>query len=235
MRDSRGPVNSERRIVLVVDDETLVRDTVARALRNPGYSVVCVPCVEQSVARLKGSVPAAIVLDLDLGFATSGVAAAALCQRLYPKSPIVVYTGTGTHQDALKCGHVDVVGWVLKGRPLEELEFAVGQAILNARPPNRSSRPPRRGAKINLELHAQLLQSKAKIVARETGLTKAHVEVLWRLLAGASNKDIATATGESESTVERLVSEIFHAIGAENRASACTIAACWNDVKPRVA
>lgn len=80
--------------VLVVDDEALVRETVAEGLADDGLSVVDVSSAEQALALAEtAGVPDVVVTDLELGSGMNGLALAEEVHRRWPGAGVVIMTG----------------------------------------------------------------------------------------------------------------------------------------------
>ena len=84
--------------VLLVEDEALVRETLAEDLSDAGLAVAEAPTAEtalDTVTAAGGSVqpPSVIVTDVNLGHGMDGLAFVAEARRRWPEVGIVVMTG----------------------------------------------------------------------------------------------------------------------------------------------
>ncbi|MBD0275902.1 MAG: response regulator [Acetobacteraceae bacterium] len=91
--------------VLVVEDEPLVRESAAAALRDAGFNVAEAASAEEALALAEGAAggpPPVIVADLRLGLGMDGLALGAEARRRWPGIGVVYATG---HPDDLD-GHL---------------------------------------------------------------------------------------------------------------------------------
>ena len=82
--------------VLVVEDEPLVRETAAAALREAGFRVAGAASAEEALAlaeRAGDGPPAVVVADLRLGPGMDGLALGAEARRRWPGVGVVYATG----------------------------------------------------------------------------------------------------------------------------------------------
>jgi DNA-binding NtrC family response regulator len=80
--------------VLVVEDDPLVRETVACGLEDDGLEVATAPTAELAIeAAAATGAPAVLVTDVDLGAGLDGVALAAIFAGRWPEVAVVFITG----------------------------------------------------------------------------------------------------------------------------------------------
>lgn len=83
-----------RLALLLVEDEALVRLTVAMMLEDHGFEVAEAATGEQALDLVKGGLtPAMLVTDIDLGAGMNGLALADRVRALRPGLPVVFVTG----------------------------------------------------------------------------------------------------------------------------------------------
>lgn len=81
-------------LVMVVDDDRSVRDSVVDLLRDDGYEVAEAPNAEGAVCRLERTrQPAILVTDINLGAGMNGLELAATVRRLWPTMGILLVSG----------------------------------------------------------------------------------------------------------------------------------------------
>ena len=81
-------------LVMVVDDDRWVRDSVVDLLRDDGYEVAEAPSGEGAVCRLERTrQPAVLVADINLGAGMNGLELAATVRRLWPTMGILLVSG----------------------------------------------------------------------------------------------------------------------------------------------
>jgi DNA-binding NtrC family response regulator len=82
-------------VVLVIDDEFLIRDIVSEALLEDGLFAVEANNAEDALEIvLRGGVPEAIVTDVFLGTGMNGLSLAEEVHRVWPRVGVVIMTGT---------------------------------------------------------------------------------------------------------------------------------------------
>ena len=89
--------------VLLVEDETLVRETLAEDLAGAGLDVAEAPSAEAALARTAteaGQPPSVIVTDVDLGAGMDGLTFVAEARRRWPEVGVVVMTGNPANLNA---------------------------------------------------------------------------------------------------------------------------------------
>jgi DNA-binding NarL/FixJ family response regulator len=121
--------------VLVVDDHLLVRCTTRRQLQDlPGLHVVGEATDGlEAVAMARTLVPDLIIMDICMP-SLDGIEATRRIKADFPDIQIIVlssHEGNPFHQQALEAG---ANGYVVKGRPSEQLTEAVLPLIATRRP-----------------------------------------------------------------------------------------------------
>jgi two-component system response regulator RegA len=107
MSDEAAPPNGKR--LLVVDDDEVFRQRLARAMERRGYSVVAADGVDTGSEAARNAPPEYAIVDLRLGDG-SGLAVVQVIREVSPQARIIVLTGYGniaTAVAAMKAGAVD--------------------------------------------------------------------------------------------------------------------------------
>jgi DNA-binding NtrC family response regulator len=118
--------------VLVVDDEKLIRWSVAERLQRSGYEVLSAESGEQALELLAGSPPDLMLLDVRLP-GMDGVETLQRSLSLHPELAVLMMSAHSTVDiavDAMKHGAVD---FLVKPFPFQALDAAVERAISTAR------------------------------------------------------------------------------------------------------
>jgi len=123
---------SEEAKVLVVDDEPLVRSTLAEALRMWGYCTVEAATLVETLAMVERERPDAVLLDVRLPDG-SGIT---LLDELRKRSSqlIIIITGHLTHKDAFEAGVRHAYGYVTKPIDQTKLRSMLDEALKSVRP-----------------------------------------------------------------------------------------------------
>jgi two-component system nitrate/nitrite response regulator NarL len=170
---SRSVLTGAKPTVVVVDDHSLVADTVALALGERGITVSAVDPAS-FVQRLDRPAPPAglVLLDLDLGPGGDGAELVPrLCQAGWRVLLFTAARGETRLATAVAAG---AVGWVLKSSPFDVLvetvvRAASGQPLLN--PAERArcvavARTAGQAAKLERERWAKLTPREREVVGR---------------------------------------------------------------------
>ena len=188
--------------VVVVDDHSLVADTVALALRDRGIQVSAVDPAA-FVERIDDPAPSGgmVLLDLDLGAGRDG---AELVPRLRRSGwQVLLFTATRNETRLAVAVAAGAVGWVSKSSPFDELvetvvRAAAGQPLLSA------AERVRFGA---------LARTVGAAVAQERErwqrLTPREREVVGRIVAGRRPAAIAQEFVVSVATVRSQIRSIL--------------------------
>jgi DNA-binding NtrC family response regulator len=124
------PTPGRRGLVLVVEDEAYVRDSLGEVLREKGYEVHAVEGVADA-ARLLGAAPLDVVLT---DFRLRGADALDVLREVQaraPDVPVVVLTGQGTIASAVECLKNGASDYLLKPADPDALEVALARAVAN--------------------------------------------------------------------------------------------------------
>jgi two-component system, NtrC family, response regulator AtoC len=109
MADAKGIPAAPQ--ILVVDDETIVRDLLKRYFTSLNYQVMVAQSAEQMLNILETNCPNLILLDLQMP-GIGGLQAIPKVRALYKNVPIVVLTAVSdeiTARQALESGATDYV------------------------------------------------------------------------------------------------------------------------------
>jgi len=199
--------------ILLVDDHALFRDGMHYVLRK----------LDEQVDILDaGNFPDALKTardnpDLDLALldlnmpGSEGVASVKLFHTRYPDVPLVVVSGSDQRDDIEKVMSSGAMGFISKMSSGQDMVHAL-RLVLDG------------GVYLPPQLLQQALgkvrEDKRGWRTNEFGLTVRQLEVLQRLAAGLSNKDIGLAIGLAEGTVKIHVAAIFHALRVNKRIEA---------------
>ena len=118
--------------VLVVDDEKLIRWSVAERLQRNGFEVLSAESGEQALEMLAASPPDLMLLDVRLP-GIDGVQTLQRALSLHPELAVLMMSAHSTVDiavDAMKHGAVD---FLVKPFPFQALDAAVERAIATAR------------------------------------------------------------------------------------------------------
>src|SRR5207245_1347738 len=121
-----------RESILVVDDETGVRASLTGILGDEGYQVEAVDSGEAALSILEGRQFDLIFLDVWLP-KMDGLETLARVRSLDPEVPVVLITGHGSVETALKAGQIGAQDFVEKPLSLEKTLLVVKNALRQRR------------------------------------------------------------------------------------------------------
>jgi len=170
-------------LVLVVDDDPSVRESLTRLLASAGYAVEAFASAREFLAREPHPGPCCLVLDVRMPGLT-GMQLQELLAATGRRMSIVFVTGHAdvpTSVKAMKAGAVDLL---TKPVDVEDLIAAIQRAVTR-------------------DEHDRASETRLAEVRRRVGmLTAREVEVFARVVTGMLNKQIGAALGIGEKTVK---------------------------------
>lgn len=119
--------SSSLRSVLVVDDENRLRDMLLRSTQEMGFRSVGARSAEQALRVLEQEPIDILLLDLNLP-GQDGMQFLEQVQNREPRPQVIILTGFGTLEAARRAIRMDVVDFLTKPCPLDELEMALARA-----------------------------------------------------------------------------------------------------------
>jgi two-component system chemotaxis response regulator CheY len=117
----------ERRPILVVDDDELIRTTVAYTLSEESYHVMTAPDGAAALDTVEQQAPALILLDMKMPIMDGWAFASAYRQQPEPHAPIVVMTAAA--DAAQRAAEVSADAYLSKPFDLDEVLKLVGRMM----------------------------------------------------------------------------------------------------------
>jgi DNA-binding response OmpR family regulator len=108
------------RKVLVVDDDSTLRSTLAETLRAWGYQTFQAETLAETFVIVDAEQPDAVLLDVKLPDGSGISALDELCRR-WPELVVIVITGYVRHEDAFNAGVKHAYGYVTK--PIDQVQL----------------------------------------------------------------------------------------------------------------
>jgi DNA-binding NarL/FixJ family response regulator len=204
--------------VAVIDDHPLFREGVATTLAaSPKIEVVGQGASAEDAFRIARDLLPDILL-LDVSMEGGGIAVAGRIAAAYPIVKIVMLTASEREEDVLGSLKAGARGYILKGVTARELVRAVedvysGEAYVT----------PKLAASLLLEMR-EPSQATTKEPELLDELTEREAQILERLSAGLTNKEIARDLGLREKTVKHYMTNILQKLQVRNRVEAALLA-----------
>jgi len=193
--------------IMVVDDHHVVRQGLVALLNTvPGFKVVAEASDgKQAVELHRKHKPDVTLMDLRLPN-LGGADAIAQIRLQTPAARIIVLTTFDGDEDIFRALQAGAKGYLLKGMNADELTDAI-RAVYAGK-----SRIPA----VVAERLAERMGGSA--------LTARELDVLKRIVAGRSNKEIANDLHISEATVKTHINSLLSKLGVNDRTQAATTA-----------
>ena len=112
--------------ILVVDDEEIVRDSLARWLEEDGYQVDTAPDGQAALAKLAAQAYAILLVDLKMP-GIDGLQVLAQARTLQPDAAIIIMTAYATVDTAVQAMKQGAYDYLVKPFEPEELSLMVGK------------------------------------------------------------------------------------------------------------
>jgi DNA-binding response OmpR family regulator len=167
--------------VLVVDDEPIVRDVVARYLERDGHRVLAAASGDEARARIERDAPDLVVLDIMLPGDTDGLA---LCRWIRSTSdlPVILVTARGEEADRIVGLELGADDYVTKPFSPRELTTRVRAVLRRVRP----SAPPVTSVAVG-PLVLDAAKHEALRDGRPLELTAKEFDLLWFLASNPNH------------------------------------------------
>ncbi len=166
MRKTRIPMPSSAHKalkILAIDDEPVVRDSIAAYLEDSGFEVLQAGDGHEGLQKLREAAPDLILLDLRMP-EMDGLAFLDNMKQEAPDTPVIVVSGTGVLQDAIEALRAGAHDFVTKPiLDMAVLEHAVKGALERARLRSENQR-------YRQHLEAEIAQRTSDLVERTRAL-----------------------------------------------------------------
>lgn len=201
--------------IVIVDDHPVVREGLSAILNSqPDMAVVAeAGDGHQAIDLYRTLRPEVTLMDLRLP-KLSGAEATAAIRRRFPDARIIVLTTFDGEEDIYRALQAGARAYLLKNAAREELLSTVRTVAAG-------------GCRIPPPVAERLAQR-----IHKSALTPRELDVLRRIVAGSSNKQIAAALGITEATVKSHVNSILGKMCVSDRTSAAIAAIRRGIVRP---
>ncbi len=114
--------------ILIVDDEASIRQSLNAILDDEGYAVVLASCGEEALDKAKKDQPDLILLDIWMP-GTDGLTVLEEVKKLYPLIPVIIISGHGTIETAVKSTRMGAFDFIEKPLSIERVLVSIQNAI----------------------------------------------------------------------------------------------------------
>lgn len=114
--------------ILIVDDDSQLRQSFDKLLTEEGHTVRTSPTGEAGIAMVRESTPDLVVMDVRLP-GMSGLETFRAIREIEPKVPVIVMTAFGTTETAIEATKLGAFEYVLKPFEIPEILALIDQAL----------------------------------------------------------------------------------------------------------
>ncbi len=170
--------------LLLVDDDSPLRDRLARAMEKKGFKVMQAESVNSGISMAKSSPPAFAVIDLRLGDG-SGLEIVKEIRKIKNDSRIVMLTGYGNIPTAVAAVKAGAIDYIPKPADADDVENA-----LLASPESKAIPPenPMSADRVKWEHIHRVFELCNRNVSETARRLKMHRRTLQRILSKRSPK-----------------------------------------------
>jgi FixJ family two-component response regulator len=186
-------------IVFVIDDDFLVRESIADLLNSAGFTVETFGSASEFVQSQRPDVPACLILDVELPD-ISGLDLQTELAKSGIEMPIVFLTGHGDIPMSVRAMKAGAVEFLTKPFGTQELLDAIKEALLR-------------------DGEARKHRSESFELQKRLGtLTPRERQVLALVVTGRLNKQIAGELGTTDLTIKVHRGRVMRKMGADSLA-----------------
>lgn len=215
MSISDEPARSRIR-VLIVDDQALFREGLRTLLSlTPDLEIVGeAEDGEHAIRQAARLDPDVVLMDLKMPI-LDGVEATRRIHAHRPDCRVIILTTFDDDEYVFEGLRAGAVGYMLKDTPSENLAEAIRAAARG-----ESFLQPSVAAKVVAEFTRLASSVPQSVIELVEPLSERELEVLRKLAAGATNREIATALVIAEGTVKNHITNILGKLGVKDRTQA---------------
>lgn len=114
--------------ILIVDDDSQLRQSFEKLLAAEGYTVRTVSTGEAGLAEVRENVPDLVVMDVRLP-GMSGLEAFGVIHKIEPKLPVIIMTAFSTTDTAIEATKLGAFDYVLKPFEVPDILVLIEQAL----------------------------------------------------------------------------------------------------------
>jgi len=114
--------------ILIVEDEKILRVSLADALTEEGHTVLAVEAGKDAVSAIKQGDFSVVISDIRLPD-ISGIDVLRQCMSLSPATPVIMMTAFGNIEDAVESMRIGAFDYITKPFNLEEMIVTVSKAL----------------------------------------------------------------------------------------------------------
>ncbi len=167
-------------IILIVDDEESVRNSLAGVMRDEGYDVVSAVSGKEGIDLLHETQPSLALLDINMP-EMDGIETLRRFKEMRPDMPVIMVTGHGTIETAVKTTKMGAYDFIMKPPELEPLLLVVKHGLEESR-----LRQENESLKRSIERRHEIIGESEKIKTLKQQIALAGPTNGWVLIHGES-------------------------------------------------
>jgi DNA-binding NarL/FixJ family response regulator len=181
-----------KKSILVIEDEEIIRHTLSEDLSHEGYLVNVASNGDEGVKKFSKNSHDLVIVDLIME-GMGGIQAIREIKKIRSDTPVIILTGYGGKDSAIDALRLGVLDYFPKPYPRKEFLRKVAQCLAYT----KSSGEKRTGA---LDIYRKMDGS---------GLTKREIEVCIHMREGLTYEKLAESMCISKHTVKNHLKSIF--------------------------
>jgi two-component system, NtrC family, nitrogen regulation response regulator NtrX len=178
--------------VLIVDDEVSILQSLSGILEDEGYGVVLAESGEEGLEKIRKDAPDLVLLDIWMP-GVNGLAVLEEIKKLHPLVPVIIISGHGTIETAVKATRMGAFDFIEKPLSVERILVSMQNAIEFSR----------------LEEENRILRKKADRLCRMIGESAAVQNLREQIGRAAPTNATVLITGEN-GTGKELAARLIH-------------------------
>lgn len=127
-------IEKQQRVVLVVDDERIIADTLSVILSRSGFRVLTAYDASSALELARGLAPDLLLSDVMMGPGMDGTQLAVEMVKCYPECKVLLFSGHAATQDLLAKAHNDGHDFTLMTKPVHPADLLkrIGESLRSA-------------------------------------------------------------------------------------------------------
>ena len=167
-------------IILIVDDEESVRNTLAGVMKDEGYEVVSAASGKEGISVLNEIQPSLVLLDIAMP-GMDGIETLRQFKEMRPDMPVIMVTGHGTIETAVRTTKMGAYDFIEKPTGLPQLTLVVKHGLEESR-----LREENESLKRSIERRHEIIGESEKIRTLKQQIALAGPTNGWVLIHGES-------------------------------------------------